>query len=207
MHVSIFERAGASTITYFSPYGQQVHSHHITFVKFPLPQYLFTNTSLLITLIDCMLVYLKRAGASTITYFSPYVQQVHSHHITFVKVPLPRYLFTNTSMLITLIDCMLVYLKGQVQVQLHILVHMGQQVHSHHITFVKFPLPRYLFTNTSMLITLIDCMLVYLKGQVQVQLHILVHMYSKYTLTTLTFVKFPLPQYLFTQHKFADHTH
>ena len=76
MHVSIFERAGASTITYFSPYGQQVHSHHITFVKFPLPQYLFTNTSMLITLIDCMFSIFERAGASTNTYFSPYVQQV-----------------------------------------------------------------------------------------------------------------------------------
>ena len=90
----------------------------------------------------------ERAGASTITYFSPY----------------------------------------------------GQQVHSHHITFVKFPLPQYLFTNTSLLITLIDCMLVYLKGQVQVQLHILVHMYSKYTLTTLHLLNFHYPNiYLPTQ--------
>ena len=44
-----------------------------------------------------------------------------------------------------------------------------------------------------MLITLIDCMLVYLKGQVQVQLHILVHMDSKYTLTTLHLLNFHYP--------------
>ena len=95
---------------------------------------------------------------------------------------------------------MLVYLKEQVQVQLHILVHMDSKYTLTHITFVKFPLPQYLFTNTSLLITLIDCMLVYLKGQVQVQLHILVHMDSKYTLTTLHLLNFHYPNiYLPTQ--------